>query len=120
MRIEREQALRSGGGVVGHAALVVAEGYVHEYVAQRGFEADHQRFHIFAAFVAFFGGQQQRRMHAEVKALIIECTDGIADDLVRQLEALLISHEDKKHPREVLVPQKATHGRRTTAETGLA
>jgi DNA-binding response OmpR family regulator len=30
-----------------------------------------------------------------------------ASDLVRQLEALLISHEDKKHPKDVLPVSKA-------------
>ena len=40
-------------------------------------------------------------------------------DLVRQLEALLISHEDKKHRSQAVpVPQK-TPARRTIAETGL-
>jgi DNA-binding response OmpR family regulator len=42
-------------------------------------------------------------------------------DLVRQLEALLISHEDKKQRRQAVpVPQKAATVRRTVAETGLA
>jgi len=41
-------------------------------------------------------------------------------DLVRQLEALLISHEDKKQRESVPVPQKAPTGRRTAAGTGLA
>jgi DNA-binding response OmpR family regulator len=41
-------------------------------------------------------------------------------DLVRQLEALLISHEDQKQRRQpVPVPRKAAHARRTTAESGL-
>lgn len=41
-------------------------------------------------------------------------------DLVRQLEALLISQEDKKQRRQpVPVPQKATHTRRAAAESGL-
>jgi DNA-binding response OmpR family regulator len=42
-----------------------------------------------------------------------------APDLVRQLEALLISHEDKKQRIPTPVPAKAT-SRRAVAETGLA
>jgi len=34
-------------------------------------------------------------------------------DLVRQLEALLISHEDKKHPKEVLPVGKIAPRHRT-------
>ena len=56
--------------MVGQALLAVAQGYVHEDVAERGFEADHQRFYIFAALIAFFGGEQQRRVDAEVEALV--------------------------------------------------
>jgi len=42
-------------------------------------------------------------------------------DLVRQLEALLISHEDKKQRHKAIpIAQKAAPGRRTVAGTGLA
>ncbi len=41
-------------------------------------------------------------------------------DLVRQLEALLISHEDKKQRSQAVpVPQKASSARRSVAEPGL-
>ena len=41
-------------------------------------------------------------------------------DLVRQLEALLISHEDKKQRSQTVpVPQKASSARRSVAEPGL-
>jgi DNA-binding response OmpR family regulator len=42
-------------------------------------------------------------------------------DLVRQLEALLISHEDKKHPREKLpIPEKVAAKHRSTAPTAAS
>lgn len=42
-------------------------------------------------------------------------------DLVRQLEALLISHEDKKQrQQQTAVPGKTAAGRRPIAEPGLA
>ena len=39
--------------MVGEAALVVAQGDVHEYISERGFEADHQGLNVFAGLVAF-------------------------------------------------------------------
>jgi DNA-binding response OmpR family regulator len=45
-----------------------------------------------------------------------------SSDLVRQLEALLIAHEDKKQRqrrRPLQIPRKAATGRRTAAESGL-
>jgi hypothetical protein len=64
--------LSSGNGVIGHAAFIVAQCNVHEDVAQRGFEADHQSFHIFAGLVAFRGGYENGRVNAEMESLVVE------------------------------------------------
>src|SRR5580704_19264292 len=78
--------LRSHGGVAGHALAVVAQRDVHKYVAQGSFKADHQRLDVFTGLVAFLAGEQHRRMHAEVEALVVKRADSIADDLVGQFE----------------------------------
>ena len=44
----------SRGGVIGHATLAIAQGDVHEDISQGGLEADHERFGVFAGFVALF------------------------------------------------------------------
>src|SRR5437868_4972588 len=71
--------------VIGHALLVVAQRDVHEDVPHGGLEADHQRFRVFAGLVALLRGQKERRMYAEMEALVVERGDGVAHDLVRQL-----------------------------------
>ncbi len=69
-----------------HALLVMPQRDVHEHVAHGSFKADHQRLNVFAALVAFLGGDQHRRMHAEVEALVVERRDGVAHNLVGEFE----------------------------------
>src|SRR5580700_5857158 len=78
--------LRTQGRVIGHAALVVAQRNIHEDVAKGGLEADHQRFGVFTGLVSLLRRQQERGMHAEMEALVVERGDGVAHDLVGEFK----------------------------------
>ena len=47
------------------------QGDIQEYVANAGFEADNQRFRVFATFGAMLGGMQYGGMNAKMKSLIV-------------------------------------------------
>jgi len=72
--------------MVGQAAFVVTQRYVHEDVAESGLKGDHQGFGVFTGLVSFLRGQKERGMHAEMEALVVERRDGVAHDLVREFE----------------------------------
>src|ERR1041385_8380529 len=73
--------LRPQRRMIRHPLLVIAQGHVHEDIAEGGLEADHQCFRVFTGFVAFLRGEQKRGMHAEMKALVVQGRDGIAHNL---------------------------------------
>src|ERR1022692_4911432 len=72
--------------MIGHPLLVVAQRYIHEDIAEGGFEADHQRFRVFAGLVALLSSEKERGMYAEMEALVVERRDGVTHDLVRKFE----------------------------------
>src|ERR1035437_2427561 len=72
--------------MIGHPLLVVAQRYIHEDIAEGGFEADNQRFRVFAGLVALLSSEKERGMYAEMKALVVERRDGVTHDLVRKFE----------------------------------
>ena len=83
---DRGFSLRPHGRVIGHSPLVIAQRDIHEDISAGGLEADHQRFCVFTGFVALLGGVQERWMNAEMKSLVVERGDGVADDLVGQFK----------------------------------
>ena len=62
----------------------MAQGDIQENVANISFEADHQRFRVLTAFRTMLGGVQYGRMHAEMKSLVVESCDRVANYLVGQ------------------------------------
>src|ERR1035438_10538113 len=72
--------------MIRHSSSVVAQRNVHEDVAKRGFEGDHQGFGVFAGLVALLRGEEERGMYPEMKALVVERGDGVAHDLIREFE----------------------------------
>src|SRR5215469_17731087 len=70
------------GGALSLTAAVIAQGDVHKDVASDGLKADHQGFGVFASARTVVGGVEHWGMDAEVEALVVQRSDGIADGLV--------------------------------------
>ena len=66
--------------MIRHPLLVMPQRDVHEHIAHGSFKADHQRLNVLAGLIFFLRGDQQRRMHAEVKTLIIQGALTLNDD----------------------------------------
>src|SRR5882672_7268574 len=64
---------------------VVAQRHIHEDVSAGRAEAHHEGFRVFTAFAALLGSVQGWWTNVKVKSLVIECSDGVANDLVSQL-----------------------------------
>src|ERR1039458_9305397 len=74
-------------------AAVVAQRHIHEDISTGRIATHHQSFGVFRAFAPLFGGVQGWRMNVKVKSLVVERSDGVANDLVRQLTDRLRSEE---------------------------
>src|SRR5580658_10913292 len=64
---------------------MVAQGYIHKNISTGSLEAHDERFRVFTAFASLLGGMHCGRPNVEMKSLIIQRGDGIADDLVGEL-----------------------------------
>src|SRR5205823_2539441 len=73
------------GGAFGAATVQIAHGDVEENVATRRLNANDKRFGVRAAGKAGFVHVHFGRKHFEMKALVVEQRDGIADDHVGEL-----------------------------------
>src|SRR5260370_29478387 len=66
-------------------AAVIAQSHIHEDVSAGSAETHHQGFCVFTAFAALLGSVQGWWTNVKVESLIVECGDGVANDLVGQL-----------------------------------
>src|SRR5215468_6898626 len=89
MRASERKLGASGSGAIAWTSPVVTHGDIHEDTSDRGLKTHHQRFGVFTALDAFLGCVQDRGMHTKMETLIVERSDGIADDLVRQFASRL-------------------------------
>src|ERR1700704_3027896 len=66
-------------------ATVIAQRHIHEDVSAGSAEAHHQGFSVLTAFAALLGSVQGWWTNVKVESLVVECGDGVANDLVSQL-----------------------------------
>src|ERR1035437_10035227 len=77
--------LTRDGRALRRLAAVMAQRHIHEDISTGSIETHHQSFGVFRAFAPLFGGVQGGGMNVKVKSLVVERSDGITNDLVRQL-----------------------------------
>src|SRR3979490_1108438 len=66
-------------------ATVIAQRHIHEDVSAGSAEAHHQGFRVLTALAALVGSVQGWWTNVKVESLVVECGDGVANDLVSQL-----------------------------------
>src|SRR5580700_463820 len=82
---QRPISLSRNGRAFQRLAAVVTQGHIHEYVSAGGIETHNQGFGIFTTPASLLRSMLGRRTNMEVKSLIVERSNSVANDLVGQL-----------------------------------